>query len=100
MLSAHYAECPLWGVQFMLSAANKPIMLSVFMLNVIMLSAVMLNVVAQLKHVSTLLAGIGRKYKRSLMFLLASCSRAVVEQLPIDPKFEGLNPAATDIGRK
>ncbi len=34
------------------------------------------------------------------MFLLASCDSAVVEQLTNDPKFEGLNPVATDIGRK
>jgi hypothetical protein len=46
------------------------------------------------------ITNIGRKYKRSLMFLLASCDNSVVDQLNKDPKFEGLNLAIADIGRK
>jgi hypothetical protein len=40
-----YAECYLCRESFMLSVANKPITLNVFMLNVDMLSVVMLSVV-------------------------------------------------------
>jgi hypothetical protein len=40
------------------------------------------------------------KIERSLMFLLASSSSTVVEQLTNNPKFEGSYEAITDIGRK
>ncbi len=40
----HYSECHLSKVLFMLSVANKPIMLCAIMLSVVMLSVVMLNV--------------------------------------------------------
>jgi hypothetical protein len=38
------------SVIFMLSVANKPFMLSVFMLNAVIQSVVMLNVVSPLKY--------------------------------------------------
>jgi hypothetical protein len=41
----HYDECHLCRVSFMLSAANKPVMLSVVMLSIVMLSIIMLSIV-------------------------------------------------------
>ncbi len=45
-------------MSFMLSVANKSIMLSAAMLNVVMLNAVMLNVVAPRKRVAKRLYGL------------------------------------------
>jgi hypothetical protein len=50
-----YAECRYYCVSFVLSVANKTLMLSVKMLSVIMLSVIMLNVVVPFPQLVSLL---------------------------------------------